>query len=129
MVELLKFLLSQDPLKLSLVCSILALGGFSGYKGFKHFHKGNKITGIQIVNRIEEGEAPFPRHWSKYIDDRINHRIVNSPVFVQAMNKINNLEVQISEVKGILKEQNEGARRQTEKLDKIIGRLFPNEPL
>lgn len=83
-------------------------------------HKRERLTGGKILNLLEEDESPMPRHWQTYIDTRMAHKINN------AMNPVN---VQLGRVEAEVAEMKEGVSRLEGVINRLIGRLLPNEPV
>lgn len=78
------------------------------------------LTGSRIVYLLEEGECPMPRQWIAFVDSRASHKANN--VVNPLVGQIARLEGEVREVHKLLNELNSTVNR-------IIGRLLPNEPV
>lgn len=80
----------------------------------------NRLTGDKIVSLIEEDESLMPRHWMVYVDSRAAHK---------AANAVNPLAVRMSAMETELKGVTSALRDIEGTLNRVIGRLLPNEPI
>jgi hypothetical protein len=82
MTDLAEKLLASTPLHVALVAIVLLVLG-TGPVGRKltgllerkaPTSSWQRLSGVGIVNRLEEDKAPFPRPWEKWVDERIEHK-------------------------------------------------------
>lgn len=90
-----------------------------------------KLDGRRLVALLEEGETRMPQHWLDVVDERVVHKMSNA--MAGPLLRLGGLE---SEVKSLrqsfeIKADGLGDRMTTLSglVQRIIGRLFPNEPL
>lgn len=117
-------LLGLDTTKLALVVAVLALGGLASSGIAKAWRIKNKreLTAFTIVDLIERANTPFPRNWGTLMDDRIVHKINNHPGLQQAVAQLREVRDGVGEVK-------QEVKTLTKTVDRMIGKLFPEEPL
>lgn len=127
LIQLVDKLFSLDALKLALL-GILVLAAAPTIIAYvkskrerRNVQRAHAVNeGREMISFFEETEAPFPRHWSTYVDSRIDHKLRN--MLEVPMTKLRDVEGQVREVK-------KEVEKQTGMLNRIIGRLFPNEPI
>lgn len=78
------------------------------------------LSGRLIVDALEQDRADMPEHWREFVELRAEHKAngaISGPMLL-----LQHLEREVLEIKT-------GQRTNTRLLERLVGRLLPNEPL